>query len=33
MREPKPYWKKSHNSWYVNLRGTTRRLDADKEKA
>lgn len=33
MRIPKPYWKKSHKCWYVNLGGKTVKLSADKEEA
>lgn len=33
MRTPKPYFKKSHNAWYVNLRGKNVRLAADEKAA
>lgn len=33
MRQPQPYWKKSHACWYVNLDGKPVRLDPDKDKA
>jgi len=33
MRLPKPYWKKSHNCWYADIDGKTRRLDPDETKA
>ena len=26
MRRPKPYFKKSHHAWYVNLNGKPNRL-------
>jgi len=32
MREPKPFWKKSHECWYVDL-DKQQRLDPDKDKA
>jgi integrase len=33
MRQPKPYWKKSHACWYVNINGKPVRLDPDEAKA
>lgn len=33
MREPTPYFKKSHRCWYVNIQGKPVRLDKDKDKA
>jgi integrase/recombinase XerC len=33
VRIPKPYWKKSHKCWYVNLNGHPRRLDPNEAKA
>ena len=31
MRRPKPYYKKSHHAWYVNLNGQTIRLATEAE--
>lgn len=33
MRTPKPYFKKSHKAWYVNLHGKNVRLGEDEETA
>lgn len=33
MRQPRPYWKKTHNCYYLNLDGETIRLDPDKKIA
>lgn len=33
MRQPKPYFKKSHRAWYVNLDGRPRRLGTEEETA
>jgi hypothetical protein len=33
MRQPKPYLKKTHNCYYVNLNGKPVRLDPDEKKA
>ncbi len=33
MRQPKPYWKKSHSAWYVNINGKSIRLAVEKEEA
>ncbi|HJQ80283.1 MAG TPA: hypothetical protein VJ828_10025, partial [Lacipirellulaceae bacterium] len=33
MREAKPYYKKSHKTWYYNDNGKPVRLDVDKTKA
>ncbi|MBI3464896.1 MAG: hypothetical protein HY000_17845 [Planctomycetes bacterium] len=33
MRIPQPYWKHSHNCWYVKIDGKHHRLDPDEEKA
>lgn len=33
MRQPKPYWKKSHQCWYANLNGRTVRLGKDEAEA
>jgi site-specific recombinase XerD len=33
MRHPKPYWKASHQCWYVKIDGQHKRLDPDEEKA
>ena len=33
MREPQPYFKKSHKAWYVNLHGKNVRLGEDEEIA
>jgi integrase len=32
-REPRIYWKSSHNCWYVNLKGRQTRLDSDEATA
>ena len=31
MRRPKPYYKKSHHAWYVNLNGRLKRLASEEE--
>ena len=31
MRRPKPYFKKSHRAWYVNLNGRPKRLASEEE--
>jgi hypothetical protein len=31
MRRPKPYYKKSHRAWYVNLNGRPKRLASEEE--
>ncbi len=31
MRRPKPYYKKSHHAWYVNLNGRPVRLATEEE--
>jgi len=33
MRQPKPFWKKSHRCWYVKIDGIQHRLDPDEKKA
>lgn len=33
MKQPKPFWKKSHKCWYVQRGDKQIRLDPDKEKA
>ena len=33
MRKPKPYFKKSHRAWYVNLNGRPHRLGTDEQEA
>ena len=33
MRRPKPYYKKSHRAWYVNLNGKTTRPASEEAAA